>query len=131
MQIIIRPSLSLFPLIAFMLLQVACGKIQSPAVVDFEIANNTDRSIDLVYLSTVHQEAKTREANISPRGMCTIEMKFIEVGKSDGCYSLFYRYADSPDIIRHDFGYYTNGFPLDKIFHITIYTDSVSVKSGL
>ncbi|MDA3822227.1 MAG: hypothetical protein PF450_06395 [Bacteroidales bacterium] len=37
-------------------------------------------------------------------------------------------HINSSDTITEEFGYYTNGFPLNEKFDITIYQDSLDIR---
>jgi hypothetical protein len=107
---------------------VSCVREEREDVVDVEITNYTDEWIS-VRLSTHNQEAGTREGTIAPFEVLNAKLDFSNVAKTDGSYSLQFKYADSDETIKKDFGYYTNGFPLDSMFYISIYTDSVAIRS--
>lgn len=88
---------------------------------NFEITNNTAQEID--YLS------------VEPNN--NIENKFIKIGsqqtvsyvtdishiKSDGHYTLIYKRNNQ--IKKKEFGYFTNGIPLEKLIQINIKNDTV------
>ena len=115
--------------IAFLAL-ISCGKNKDTFTVDVEIENLTSKHIGMIYLSTASDEARTEEKAIEPNGVLLTRMDFSSVTKSDGAYSLHYQFADSTETERFDFGYYTNGIPLESKFTITVHTDSVSIKSN-
>jgi len=108
---------------------ISCETEDKVNSVDLEIINNSDKKLDIVYLSTIHDEAKTKDYSVGPNSKISAKFDFKKVAKADGSYSLFFKYEDFNDTLRQDFGYYTNGYPLDSEFTINIYTDSVKIES--
>lgn len=106
----------------------SCDKTDKGNNAAIQITNNTDKKIDLTYLSTVSNEATTEDFKISSSGVLNTKLNFSNVSKSDGAYSIYFRYENSIDTIRKDFGYYTNGYPLDSKFEISIFSDSIIIK---
>ncbi|MDA3822226.1 MAG: hypothetical protein PF450_06390 [Bacteroidales bacterium] len=62
----------------------SCNPTDSGEIVNFKITNRSDEEIELVYLSTVFNEAKTADDNIDINNSIEIEFSFRDVTKSDG-----------------------------------------------
>ena len=107
---------------------ISCDFDMFTDIINIEVTNSSDENIEMVYLSTAFNEAKTADSRIDKSKTADIEFSFRNVTKSDGAYRIHYRFVNSPDTIRKDVGYYTNGIPLDDIFFITIYRDSLNIS---
>jgi hypothetical protein len=122
-------SICLFFLGLLLSIATSCETVKKVNSVNFKITNNTYINIELIYLSTVYDEAKTSDNTLDSKSMIEIKFGFIDVAESDGSYSLLYKFENSSDTIRRDFGYYTNGYPLESEFNIKIYNDSIGLNS--
>jgi len=108
---------------------IACNKQTKSDQVALEISNHTNQTIERVYLTAINGQAKTKDSKMAPSEVIVTNIDFSNVAKSDGSYSLFFKYEDASDTVRKDFGYYTNGLALDNKFIIAIYNDTVIIKS--
>lgn len=117
-------------LLVFLILNLSsCDINESESCVNIKIINNTENKIELAFLTTIYNEGKTTDEEIEKKANQDFEFDFSGVSKTDGSYSLFLKYENSIDTLREDFGYYTNGYPLESKFLINIYTDSIIIES--
>lgn len=103
----------------------SCEKDKSKNNVDITVFNYSTKKIDMVYLTTYSNEAKTTVNSLEINDSVKFVFNFKTVKNGDGCYRLRYKYSNSKDTIIKDIGYYSNGVPLESEFSIKIYNDSI------
>ncbi len=108
------------------LMMTLISSCQSDIKAKFEITNGTKKSIDSINIkSTDHQ--KNSEFIVLEQGQLKnywLDMNGIP--KVDGDYLLSFKRNNTKKIIR--FGYFTNGYPSEKVTKIRIEKDTVLIE---
>jgi hypothetical protein len=105
---------------------LSCTKDKSDSL-RIQIINSSNSTLDLVYVSTVYNDSKTIDYKIDSQNEINIDYTLNANG--DGAYRVFYKFLNTKDTLRKDFGYYSNGAILDKGFVIKIYNDSIRIDT--
>lgn len=92
-----------------------------------QIINSSSSTLDLVYVSTIYNDSKTKDYKIETNNELNLDYSLVANG--DGSYRIFYKFLHSKDTLKKDFGYYSNGAILDKGFVIKIYNDSIRIDT--
>lgn len=90
----------------------------------FEITNLTNQRIDS--LSILPNNNKNNFLNIEANSKSMYNIDMTDFPKADGAYTLFY--LKNGNKIKNDFGYYSNGIPLESITRILISHDTTLIK---
>lgn len=106
---------------AFTFLQILTS-CNNKVVANFEITNRTAIKIDSLKIEAT-QISKGKSISIKPNEKTKYEVDMSGIAKVDGSYTLSY-WQNEKKVIKY-FGYYTNGYPLEKKTQITIEKDSV------
>jgi hypothetical protein len=100
---------------------VSCSKLG----VQFNIENNTGKSIDSIVISNGYDVIKSTHINAGEVKNLFLDFKQKHT-KSDGSYYLNY-YMENTNHIKN-FGYFSNGIPLSEKIEISIEKDTVYIK---
>lgn len=96
-------------------------------IILFNVKNSTSNDIGMLNISLFNEKDIKIEANVIKQGQSAelfLEMK--NASAVDGAY--FLQYEKNGNIYEKEFGYYTNGFPLDEIVNIEITELGISYK---
>ena len=92
----------------------------------FEIENKTNFIIDSINIKSFDHERKSQFIKLEPDQIETYWLDMTDLPKVDGDYLLtFKRNENSKELKR--FGYFTNGYPLEKVTKIQIEKDTVII----
>lgn len=108
--------------ITFIFFSIGCHNNQDK--VDFKIINNTNSLLKEIKISNGINNIYIE--NLDSKQTKNIVLEFKNVPKIDGGYQLNYM-SNSKNNIKN-FGYYSNGIPIDKSFYIDIRKDTVFIK---
>jgi len=89
-----------------------------------QIQNSTSAEILNIEISNHNKELTTGTFSLAPGEKLTKHLDFSHASVMDGSYLLSIG-ADQ----RKSFGYYTNGMPLEKGYHLEIKSDTVIINS--
>lgn len=103
----------------------SCKQLDPAHKLSFRVTNKAQENIDFLAVSTMNGQGKT--AGYSIPKAATVNAGFGQVDKTDGSYQIHYKFSNSADTLVENFGYYTNGYPLEKTLILNVYTDSISV----
>lgn len=101
---------------------IGCNRVVEK--VDFKIINNTNSLLKEIKISNGINNIYIE--NLDSKQTKNIVLEFKNVPKIDGGYQLNYM-SNSKNNIKN-FGYYSNGIPIDKSFYIDIRKDTVFIK---
>ncbi|PWJ55269.1 hypothetical protein CLV98_11438 [Dyadobacter jejuensis] len=104
-----------------------CQILDAPREVVIEINNHSPQDIDFLRLSNHQKEGITQAYSLLTGATILVPFGFESMPNTDGSYMLQYRLASSIDTLTHQFGYYTNGYPVEKKIILKIYADSIRV----
>lgn len=90
--------------------------------------NNTKVPIDFLTLSTQQDQGKTVPCTLQVGDSTELELSFKDVDRTDGGYKMKYKFSQSSDTLSNEFGYYTNGYPVEKMIILGVYADSISAR---
>lgn len=105
----------------------SCKQLAPDPKLALQVTNKGPENIDFLTVSTTNGQGRTASSSIPKEATVSVELGFSQVNKTDGSYQLRYQFSNSADTLVKDFGYYTNGYPLEKTLIINVYTDSISV----
>ncbi len=105
----------------------SCKQIEQSHQLTFQVTNKTQETIGYLSLSTTKGQGKIVRYVVSKDATVNVNFDFNQIDKTDGGYQVMYQLASSTDTSPENFGYYTNGYPLEKALVLTVYTDSISV----
>jgi hypothetical protein len=109
-------------LIGILIFIVTLTSCENRVIADFEITNKTGLKIDSLKIEPmVISDGKYISLNSNEK----IEYKadMTGIAKIDGSYRLSYK--QNGQLIVKDFGYYTNGYPTEKLTRIEIEKDTL------
>ena len=106
----------------------SCNEQDLRQQISFRVTNNTQNNIDFLILSTDKDQGKSLTYKIPKGSSIDSKVDFKGVDRTDGAYKMKYKFSQSKDTLFEQFGYYTNGYPLEKELIINIYADSISMK---
>jgi hypothetical protein len=90
----------------------------------FEIQNSTNQIIDSLTIQP--DEKKDNKIRIEPNSKVTLKTDMTKIQKVDGGYLLSFKSNNTLRILN--FGYYSNGYPLESITRIKIHSDTIIIK---
>ena len=116
----------LYIFISIPVLSLILLSCNNKVIANFEITNETDFSIDSLKIEPM---VITDGKYISLNNNETIayEVDMTGIVKTDGSYKLSY-YLNGKTIIK-DFGYYTNGYPIENLIEVTVLNDTILFNS--
>ncbi len=109
--------------LAVALLSISLLSCSSPSI-EMYIQNSTSTEILNIEISNHNKELTTGNFSIAPGEELTKYLDFSKASVMDGSYLLSID-ADQ----KKSFGYYTNGLPLEKGYHLEIKPDTIIIKS--
>ena len=109
---------------AFLQILTSCNK---EVMANFEITNSTAIKIDSLKIEP-NLISKGEFISIKPNEKIKYKVDMSGIAKVDGSYTLSY-WQDGKNFIKN-FGYYTNGYPLEKKTKIKIEKDTVKFEFG-
>jgi PBP1b-binding outer membrane lipoprotein LpoB len=106
-------------ILIFILILNSCD---NRVIADFEVTNTTEFKIDSLKIEPM---VISDGQYISLKPIETVKYKadMTGIAKADGSYRLSYK--QNGELIITDFGYYTNGYPTEKLTRIKIEVDTV------
>ena len=109
-------------LIGIIIISLTFISCNNRVLADFEIINNTGLRIDSLKIEPmVISDGKYISLNSNEKAEYKADMTGIE--KIDGSYRI--SYLQNGEIKIKDFGYYTNGYPTEKLTSIKIEKDTI------
>lgn len=93
--------------------------------VTFEIYNKTEHQIDSVKIEPNAPNSK-KLISIKKGERVEFKINMTKIQKTDGAYQL--SFLKNEEIRVEKFGYYTNGYPLEKLIKIEIANDTIIVE---
>lgn len=114
-----RLSPSVFYGLTIGLILTACGN----STVEVSIVNTTQEDLLGVEVSNDRNETTTGRFDVKPGEEIHKQLSFSTVSPSDGHYVLKIK-----EQMPRDFGYYSNGVPLENSIEIEVRTDTVLIK---
>jgi hypothetical protein len=98
-------------------------------IAKFEITNKTYTIIDSLNISSFDYQINKNYINLKPGETKEYFLDLTDLPKVDGDYFLRFIYLDSNKKESERFGYYTNGYPLEKLIQIKISRDTIAYNS--
>lgn len=98
----------------------SCGS----SSIEMQIQNSTSTEIQNIEISNHNKELTTNTFSLAPGEKLTKQLDFSHASVMDGSYLLSIGTNQ-----RKSFGYYTNGLPLEKGYHLEIKADTVIINS--
>lgn len=92
--------------------------------IEMQIQNSTSAELLNIEISNHNKELTTNTFSLAPGEELTKHLDFSDASVMDGSYLLSIG-ADQ----RKSFGYYTNGLPLEKGYHLEIKPDTIIINS--
>ncbi|GAB7089701.1 hypothetical protein [Marinifilum fragile] len=92
-------------------------------IAKFEITNRTNDRIDSLRIVPNGYESK-HYISLLPGETKKYDCDMTNIAKVDGDYQIDYKF-ESSDFISETFGYYTNGYPIEKLNKIEIKTNTL------
>jgi len=92
----------------------------------FEIENKTNFVIDSINIKSFDHERKSQFIKLEPDQIETYWLDMTELPKVDGDYLLTFKRNETSKELKR-FGYFTNGYPLEKVTKIQIEKDTVII----
>ena len=105
----------------------SCTQLSPDRKLALQVTNKGQENIDFLTVSTMNGQGKTANHSVPKEATVNVDLGFGKVDKTDGSYQLRYKFSNSADTLVKDFGYYTNGYPLEKTLILNVYADSISV----
>lgn len=105
----------------------SCKQLDPDPKLSLQVTNKAHENISFLTVSIMNGQGRTAGFSIPKEATVNVDLGFGKVDKTDGSYQLRYKFSNSADTLVKDFGYYTNGYPLEKTLILNVYTDSVSV----
>ncbi|WP_321516158.1 hypothetical protein [Marinifilum fragile] len=96
---------------------------ENKTIAKFEITNRTNDRIDSLRIVPNGYECK-HYISLLPRETKKYDCDMTNIAKVDGDYQIDYKF-ESSDFISETFGYYTNGYPIEKLNKIEIKTNTL------
>lgn len=109
----------LFGLIILFITLTSCN---NRIIANFEITNKTGLKIDSLYIEPM-VVSKGKYISIKPDEKAEYKADMTGIPKNDGSYKLSYQ--QNGETIIKNFGYYSNGYPSEKITKIEIQKDTL------
>ena len=109
---------------AFLQFLTSCG---NEGMANFEITNSTAIKIDSLKIEP-NLISKGKIISVKPNEKTKYKVDMTEIAKVDGSYTLSY-WQDGKNFIKN-FGYYTNGYPMENKTTIKIEIDTVKFEYG-
>lgn len=91
-------------------------------IADFEITNNTGLKIDSLKIEPM-VVSEGKYISLKPNEKLEYKADMTGIAKIDGSYRLSYK--QDGELIIKGFGYYTNGYPTEKLTRIEIEKDTL------
>lgn len=110
---------------------MGCEKISPAPTLAVDVENQSNVSIDYLAFSNHAGQGRLETVALGPQQKVSLAYDFIDVPKTDGSYQFRYKFAGSADTLTKNFGYYTNGFPIDQQLTLTVHNDSLAIKTVL
>ena len=110
----------LFGLIILFITLTSCN---NRIIANFEITNKTGLKIDSLYIEPM-VVSKGKYISIKPDEKAEYKADMTGIPKNDGSYKLSYQ--QNGETIIKNFGYYSNGYPSEKINRIEIQKDTLT-----
>jgi hypothetical protein len=107
------------------LYSLSLSSCTSRVTVQFEIINNSGNDIDSLVIEPTIINEKKKYISIKQSRKATYATDMTGIAKVDGAYSIFYVSNDKKKLFN--FGYYTNGYPLEKKMSINIESDTILI----
>ena len=110
--------------LALTVLMIASCSRNSKVETIFEIINSTNQVVDSLTIQP--DEDGSNHMVIQPNGKAILKTDMTNMPKVDGSYYLGFK---SKETFRGlNFGYYSNGYPLESITRIRIEADTIIIK---
>ena len=109
-------------LFGIFILFLALNSCDNKVIADFEVTNNTELKIDSLKIEPM-VIIDGKYVTINPNEKKEYKADMTGIAKIDGSYRLTYK-ANGKSFVK-DFGYYTNGYPTEKLTRIVIEKDTV------
>ena len=93
----------------------------------FEIINQTDYILDSINIKSFRHKANSNYLKLEPGESQIYWLDMTDLPKGDGEYLLTLK-GNSGSIKRKQFGYYTNGYPLEEVTIIKIRKDTIIIN---
>lgn len=113
-------------IIAILLLSSCSSEIKAK----FEIENRTTHIIDSINIKSFDHKRNSQFINLEPGEIEIYWLDMTELPKVDGDYLLTFKRNRTNKVIKR-FGYFTNGYPLEKLTKIQIEKDTVIIDQIL
>jgi hypothetical protein len=113
------------------ILAVGCEKISPAYTLAVDVENRSNVAVDYLAFSNHTGQGRLETFALKPQQKVNLAFDFADVSKTDGSYQFSYKLAGSADTLTQTFGYYTNGYPVDQQISLTVYDDSLAVKTVL
>ncbi len=114
-------------LILIILLVAVWYSCEKETYAKFEITNSTETILDSISIHTTSSNLITSYLKLAPGESEDYLSDMTDLPMADGAYILTYRMTDSGIKKQKEFGYFTNGYPLEDLTEITIEQDSVII----
>ncbi len=111
-------------LFLFVFLPIAFTHCSKKTVVEFKIVNNSNFKIDSLFIEP-NVSKLDKYVSIDSKESYKYESDMTNIPKSDGSY--FLSYIINHKIKRQAFGYYTNGYPLERKVTINIDSEKANI----
>lgn len=113
--------------IGFIIIFICSCKSKTIAI--FEIKNQTNTKIDSLRIVPNGYESDFY-ISLSPGETKKYDCDMTNIAHVDGDYKLDYKF-DTSYFVSKTFGYYTNGYPIERLIIVSIKTDTILIDSEL
>jgi len=119
--------MNLTTLVVCLLTLGACQFTHPEHEIHFRVTNQTASALDLLRFSTADGQGQTAAYRLPAGASLTVPFRFADIDKTDGSYHMTYVHGATADTITREFGYYTNGHPLDKELVLDVFASTVRI----
>lgn len=112
--------------ISFLISILTLVSCDNRIIANFEISNETKFKIDSLKIEPT-VSLNERFIAINPDATVKYEVDMTEILKTDGSYRL--TYIQNGKTLIKNFGYYTNGYPIEDLIKIKVLNDTILFNS--
>lgn len=94
-----------------------------------ELINDSDFILENISVEIIDKTKRTNPINLSPKETKIIMLDFSNVPQMDGHYMIKFRQNEK--VVSKEFGYFTNGQPMEDKWQLTIGEDTIVFSSTM
>jgi len=114
-------------LIGILIIVLTLISCEFKTIANFKITNNCSTEIDSLVIYP-NENADEKYISLKPRETVEYKVDMTNIGRVDGDYLISYKINNQS--ISQEFGYYSNGYPLEELIIIEIEEDSIIFDFG-